>query len=150
MHMECNNQCIWGSSCRNKAIQISTEKVTKLFVCNRNYEVGVLAGSNIRKGDFIIEYVGECFTRKSMLERKAKVVSKNHFPYWFKVSSNKYIDATFKGNNSRFINHSCSENADTEVYLVKGEERVGIFASRNINLGEEICINYNNRNTTYV
>ena len=119
-----------------------------MFICNDKNELGVLAGCNIKRGEFIIEFVGECLTNKMMAKRKK--TNSSNFSYWLKVGQNKYIDAKKKGNLSRFINHSCMENGDTQVFNVNGEERVGIFACRDIALGDEIFINYNNRSTTYV
>jgi len=53
------------------------------------------------------------------------------------------IDATYVGNYSRFINHSCSPNAECQKWTVKGEERIAIFASKDIHIGEEVTYNYN-------
>ena len=52
------------------------------------------------------------------------------------------IDATQKGNNARFINHSCEPNCEAEYWTVEGQERVGIFAVSFIPKGQEICYDY--------
>ena len=35
------------------------------------------------------------------------------------------VDSSVKGNNSRFLNHSCDPNCTTKKWIVKGEERCG-------------------------
>uniref|UniRef100_A0A453SV54 SET domain-containing protein n=1 Tax=Aegilops tauschii subsp. strangulata TaxID=200361 RepID=A0A453SV54_AEGTS len=62
--------------------------------------------------------------------------------YLCEVSSNMVIDATNKGNKSRFINHSCEPNTEMEKWTVDGETRVGIFALRDIQRGEELTYDY--------
>ena len=52
------------------------------------------------------------------------------------------IDAGPRGNWARFINHSCNPNCSTEPWIVNGDRRVGIFASKDINPKEELTFNY--------
>lgn len=52
------------------------------------------------------------------------------------------IDATQKGTISRFINHSCEPNAETQKWTVNGELRIGFFSKRTILAGEEITFDY--------
>uniref|UniRef100_A0A0D3H4Z8 SET domain-containing protein n=1 Tax=Oryza barthii TaxID=65489 RepID=A0A0D3H4Z8_9ORYZ len=58
------------------------------------------------------------------------------------VDFNMVIDATNKGNMSRFINHSCEPNTEMQKWTVEGETRVGIFALRDIKTGEELTYDY--------
>lgn len=60
-----------------------------------------------------------------------------HF-YMMEVSKNQVIDAGLKGNNSRFINHSCEPNTEAQKWAVDGETCVGLFAVRDIHPDEEI------------
>lgn len=46
------------------------------------------------------------------------------------------IDAGPKGNSSRFINHSCSPNCETQKWTVNGDVRIGLFALCDIEAGE--------------
>ena len=62
-----------------------------------------------------MEYVGEVLDRQRFRKR-AKKYSQDavkHF-YFMALSTEYIIDATFKGNVSRFINHSCNPNAETQ------------------------------------
>ncbi len=52
------------------------------------------------------------------------------------------IDATRKGNDARFINHSCEPNCQAEYWTVEGRECVGIFTIQTIKAGEEITYDY--------
>ncbi|KAK4479448.1 hypothetical protein RD792_014962 [Penstemon davidsonii] len=119
---------------------------------------GVVAAESISKGDFIIEYVGEviddaiCEGRLwDMKDHDAK-----NF-YMCEINKNFVIDATFKGNSSRFLNHSCAPNCKLEkctedsgfIFVtllpkrqVEGETRVGVFASRSIEVGEPLTYDY--------
>ena len=56
--------------------------------------------------------------------------------------SGSLIDATKKGNEARFINHSCDPNSQAESWTVEGQERVGIFAIKPILVGQEITYDY--------
>lgn len=53
------------------------------------------------------------------------------------------LDATVKGGEARFINHSCDANCHTEKWLVRGETRVGIFSHALIPKGTEVTYDYN-------
>uniref|UniRef100_A0A183FSK6 Histone-lysine N-methyltransferase n=1 Tax=Heligmosomoides polygyrus TaxID=6339 RepID=A0A183FSK6_HELPZ len=65
--------------------------------------------------------------------------------YMFEIGS-MIIDATVKGNCSRFMNHSCEPNAVCEKWYVPRTpcaiDRIGFFAKRDIELGEEITFDY--------
>merc|ERR1712157_416843 len=52
------------------------------------------------------------------------------------------IDATKAGNISRFINHSCDSNAQTEKWTVQGMTRIAFTATKEIQEGEEITFDY--------
>ena len=57
--------------------------------------------------------------------------------YMLTVDKNRIIDAGPKGNNSRFMNHSCEPNLETQKWTVNGDVRVGLFAIRDIPAGEQ-------------
>uniref|UniRef100_A0A0D9XCB9 Histone-lysine N-methyltransferase n=1 Tax=Leersia perrieri TaxID=77586 RepID=A0A0D9XCB9_9ORYZ len=104
---------------------------------------GVIAEEDIKKGEFVIEYVGEVIDDRTCEQRlwKMKRLGDTNF-YLCEVSSNMVIDATNKGNMSRFINHSCEPNTEMQKWTVEGETRVGIFALRDIKMGEELTYDY--------
>merc|ERR1712179_822071 len=89
------------------------------------------------------EYVGEVLDAK-MFRKRAKDYARadvQHF-YFMALSSEYCIDASEKGNVSRFINHSCNPNAETQKWMVNGEMRVGFFTKTKVFKGEEITFDY--------
>lgn len=49
----------------------------------------------------------------------------------------RIIDAGPKGNYSRFMNHSCNPNCETQKWTVNGDVRVGLFALCDIPAGKK-------------
>lgn len=47
----------------------------------------------------------------------------------------RVIDAGPKGNLSRFMNHSCAPNCETQKWTANGDVRVGLFAIYDIPAG---------------
>lgn len=93
--------------------------------------LGLFAGEDIKKGEIIIEYIGNILT-------KEEADKKTSSQYLFEVSRNKTIDGTPRWNIARYANHSCDGNAESDV--TKG--RVFVKAIRNIKEGDEIVYDY--------
>jgi hypothetical protein len=105
---------------------------------------GAFAIKTIRKGTRIIEYVGESITPEESDRRYDDTkVKGNHHTFLFAVDSRKVIDATFGGDDSRFINHSCDPNSEAVIE----SRRVYIEAVRTIRPGEELAYDYNYERT---
>ncbi|MDB5260660.1 MAG: hypothetical protein JWN37_891 [Candidatus Nomurabacteria bacterium] len=93
--------------------------------------LGLFAEESIKKGELIVEYIGNILTKE---EADKRVTSQ----YLFEINKNKTIDGTPRWNTARYCNHSCNPNAESDVK--KG--RVLISAIKNIAEGEEIVYDY--------
>lgn len=96
-------------------------------------DFGLFAGEDIKKGELIIEYIGNILNYE---EAKDAVTNQ----YLFEVTRNKTIDGSVKWNIARYCNHACEEKANAESDVVKG--RVFIKAIKNIKEGDEILYDY--------
>ena len=69
---------------------------------------------------------------------------RTQYYFTFQFKKTKYIisDASFKGNITRFTNHSCDANASSQVIYIEGKPKIVLFANRDINEGEEITYDY--------
>jgi SET domain-containing protein len=99
---------------------------------------GCFARKPIPKGTRIIEYVGDRITHKQADKRYEGADPGDNHTFLFIADSRTVIDATFGGNESRFINHSCDGNCTSETE--KG--RVFIDATRDMAKGDELGYDY--------
>ena len=90
-----------------------------------------------------MEYCGEVCSLTEFGERKRRYEQERRRHYYFmSLSADEIIDATKMGNYSRFINHSCEPNAETQKWTVCGQIRVGFFAVLDIAKHQEITFDY--------
>jgi SET domain-containing protein len=95
--------------------------------------MGVFARVNIAAETQILEYVGERISKKESLRRRK---ANNFFVF---VVTNKFdIDGGVDWNPARFINHSCAPNCEARME----DERIWIYAVRELRAGEELTFNY--------
>ncbi|CAF2113082.1 hypothetical protein YC2023_102862 [Brassica napus] len=138
----CSSSCQCRCQCTNKPFQQRHIKKMKL-VQTEKCGYGIVADEDINAGEFIIEYVGEVIDEKTCEERLMKLKHKDVTNFYLcQINGNMLIDATYKGNKSRFINHSCNPNAEMQKWIIDGETRIGIFATRYINRGEHLTYDY--------
>ena len=106
----------------------------------------MFAEEPVSAGSFVVEYVGEIIddrmTEQRLWEDKRR--GEDNF-YLMEVSNQQIIDARHKGGVARFINSSCHPNCETQKWqdASTGETRVGIFAIRDVERGEELSYDYN-------
>lgn len=82
---------------------------------------GLLAMEPILKGRFVIEYIGEVIDDDEMISRlqTCKMNGEKHF-YLMEIERDAVIDARYRSNAARFINHSCNPNCATQKWYVYG------------------------------
>lgn len=140
--IECGPKCVVGDRCTNKRFQKHENAQCTIFKTEKK-GYGLVATAYIPGGTFVMEYVGEVLNSKQF-EKRASDYSKrmNAHYYFMALSSDCVIDATKKGNISRFINHSCDPNAETQKWTINGELRIGFFSKKPIFPDEEITFDY--------
>lgn len=104
--------------------------------------VGLVAATEIPSAQFLIEYIGEVMTIDGWADRQKLAAGIHKHFYVMELGPDLLVDASRKGNDSRLINHSCDPNLETQKWTVDGEQRVGLFACRQIAAGEELTFNY--------
>ncbi|KAM5340772.1 histone-lysine N-methyltransferase NSD2 isoform 1-T1 [Glossophaga mutica] len=141
---ECHPQvCPAGEFCQNQCFSKRQYPETKI-VRTDGKGWGLVAKRDIRKGEFVNEYVGELIDEEECMARirRAHENDITHF-YMLTIDKDRIIDAGPKGNYSRFMNHSCQPNCETLKWTVNGDTRVGLFAVCDIPAGTELTFNYN-------
>ncbi|XP_035641807.2 histone-lysine N-methyltransferase NSD3 isoform X4 [Oncorhynchus keta] len=144
LQYECHPQvCPTGDSCENQCFSkrlYSETEVIKTEGCGW----GLKTNQALRKGDFVTEYVGEVIDSEECQQR-IKHAHENRVTdfYMLTLTKDRVIDAGPKGNSSRFINHSCSPNCETQKWTVNGDVRIGLFTLCDIEAGTELTFNYN-------
>ncbi|XP_027006139.2 histone-lysine N-methyltransferase NSD2 [Tachysurus fulvidraco] len=141
---ECHPQvCPAGARCMNQDFTKRLYPETKIIrTAGKGW--GLISLRDIKKGEFVNEYVGELIDEEECRAR-IKYAQENditHF-YMLTIDKDRIIDAGPKGNYSRFMNHSCQPNCETQKWTVNGDTRVGLFAVCDIPAGTELTFNYN-------
>ncbi|XP_067141905.1 histone-lysine N-methyltransferase SETD2 isoform X2 [Centruroides vittatus] len=140
--IECGSRCATGDACTNKRFQKKEYAKTELFKTAKK-GWGLRSLQELPQGTFVMEYVGEVLCPQEFKQRvKQYAREKTQHYYFMALKSDEIIDATYKGNLSRFINHSCDPNCETQKWTVNGELRIGFFTRRLIQVGEELTFDY--------
>ncbi|ERE89640.1 histone-lysine N-methyltransferase NSD3 isoform 2 [Cricetulus griseus] len=141
---ECHPQvCPAGDRCQNQCFTKRLYPDAEIIKTERK-GWGLRTKRSIKKGEFVNEYVGELIDEEECRLRikRAHENSVTNF-YMLTVTKDRIIDAGPKGNYSRFMNHSCNPNCETQKWTVNGDVRVGLFAICDIPAGMELTFNYN-------
>ena len=99
---------------------------------------GAFATRRIRPGARIIEYLGEHISRDEGDRRYDDEHMGRHHTFLFALDDGSVIDAAVRGNEARFINHSCDPNCQA----IEEDGRIFIEAIRNIQPGTELTYDY--------
>ncbi|CAL9044168.1 histone-lysine N-methyltransferase SUVR5 isoform X1 [Musa acuminata AAA Group] len=157
---ECNSMCKCDATCPNRVLQKGIQVKLEIF---RTEKKGwaVRAGEAISRGSFVCEYIGEVLNDHEA-SRWGERYDSHGCSYLYDIDAHidcaqgltegtvpYVIDATKHGNVSRFINHSCSPNLMNYLVLVDNMDcqlaRVGLYASRDIAIGEELAYDYRSK-----
>ncbi|XP_029963520.1 histone-lysine N-methyltransferase, H3 lysine-36 specific-like [Salarias fasciatus] len=107
---------------------------------------GVFASTSFEKGDFLMEYRGELISKQEC-ERRQRVYHKNlkAFLFEFRFDGKLWcIDAAKEdGSIGRLVNDDhINPNAKMKYLNMEGKPHLCLFATRDIDPGEEITYNY--------
>ncbi len=92
--------------------------------------LGLYAKKPFKKGEFVIEYIGEIIDNDEADRRLGK--------YLFEVNKRETLDGSSRSNIARYINHSCRPNCEVDIK----KKKVLISARKKIAIGEEFSYDY--------
>jgi hypothetical protein len=138
----CNKgETFFKSICQNCRIQLNVPKRT-LIGESTVHGIGLFAGEDITKGEYIGEYLGAKLNWKQA-ERGGLYLLLNGYSYLFDMTNDQTVDAMVLGNKIRFINSIVGKiNCQPRVLMCNTEHRMGLYATKDIPAGEELSFNY--------
>ncbi|XP_053569697.1 histone-lysine N-methyltransferase SETD2 isoform X2 [Bombina bombina] len=140
--IECSSRCPNGDYCSNRRFQRKQHADVEVLLTDKK-GWGLRAGKELSPNAFVLEYCGEVLDHKEFKARvKEYARCKNIHYYFMALKNDEIIDATQKGNCSRFMNHSCEPNCETQKWTVNGQLRVGFFTTRVVPAGSELTFDY--------
>ncbi len=101
---------------------------------------GVFAATDIPAGTRILEYGGKRITAERADQLHPVNPDDPFHTFFFSLSSGKVIDGGDRGNDARWINHSCGPNCEAQEGT--GGKRVYIVARQDIPAGAELFYDY--------
>lgn len=140
--IECSSRCLNGAYCSNRRFQMKQHADFEVIL-TEDKGWGLRAAKDMPANTFVLEYCGEVLDHKEFKARvKEYARMKNIHYYFMSLKNNEIIDATLKGNCSRFMNHSCEPNCETQKWTVNGQLRVGFFTTKAVTAGTELTFDY--------
>lgn len=123
---------------------LSDAAMSRAFIVRQSpiHGTGVFAARAIEPEEEIVEYQGRLVTPE---QADAGFEDDGH-TFLFNLNDHYVIDASFDGNEARWINHSCEPNCEAVLEETDdgnpAHDRVVIQAMRRIEAGEELTYDY--------
>jgi uncharacterized protein len=99
---------------------------------------GVFALQALPAGEDVIEYTGEIISWAEALRRHPHDPKDPNHTFYFHIDDGRVIDAKVGGNASRWINHACDPNCESD----ETDGKVVIKTLRRLKAGEELFYDY--------
>ncbi|KAJ3037029.1 hypothetical protein HK097_003636, partial [Rhizophlyctis rosea] len=140
-------------SCRNQNIMRGKSKHTSVGLSTVHGR-GLFVREPVQAADFVIEFKGAVISDHETLRRDLLCEIPNlHYAFTGATKDGDHgdyslmfdIDPTMKGNKARYINNAHEEgmqNVKPVVMLVSGTLRLGFYAARDLQAGEELFFVY--------
>ncbi|AAG10636.1 Histone-lysine N-methyltransferase MEDEA [Arabidopsis thaliana] len=126
--------------CKNMQFLLQTNK--KILIGKSDvHGWGAFTWDSLKKNEYLGEYTGELITHDEANER-GRIEDRIGSSYLFTLNDQLEIDARRKGNEFKFLNHSARPNCYAKLMIVRGDQRIGLFAERAIEEGEELFFDY--------
>lgn len=148
---------VLGHRCNNVNLQRSVHKKTHV-IDSKVHGFGLIAGEDFATGEFVGEYRGDIIT-KSEADRRGYVYHYEPTEYLFRLyedpedddlevaATKQELDGSRAGSKTRFINSAPeprdkNANCSFKLLLCNTVLRVGVFATSDIQKGEEFLLDY--------
>ena len=111
---------------------------------SRIHHKGVFATKDIKKGQKILQYVGEKISKEEGDRRAEEIAKKAKYDktagavYIFNLNDKYDLDGNKPDNPAMYVNHSCDPNAES----LQEDDDIWVVAIQDIKKGEEITYNY--------
>lgn len=130
---------IWlGKYFKKEIFSAESPSVTLRYI-NPQLGWGVFAAQNIKKMQFIAEYVGKVRKRKKEDEKNAYCFEYVVTPG---IQTPYTIDASEQGSLARYINHSDHPNLEASLATFEHLSHVILYAKEPIAKGTQLCYDY--------
>eukprot|EP00045_Choanoeca_perplexa_P007861 m.72334 g.72334 ORF g.72334 m.72334 type:complete len:226 (+) comp14252_c0_seq1:64-741(+) len=144
---ECNQRCKCKLDCLHRAAQQPFSVNVERFDTG-THGFGLKTLQPIPAGAFVGTYVGEVLSLSDRRHHQQTdevlgdtylMVFQEHSQQGMQTTT---VDARNFGNETRFINHSCTPNLLVKPVRERQLPRLGLFAMRDIAVGEELSFDY--------
>ncbi|KAJ0014847.1 hypothetical protein Pint_20362 [Pistacia integerrima] len=155
----CQDCPIESMQCGNRVVQRGITCKLQVFLTDKEKGWGVRTLQNLPKGAFVCEYVGEVVTNTELYERNMQSDGNERHTYPVTLDADwgservlqdeeaLCLDATFRGNVARFINHRCFDANLIDIPVeVETPDRhyyhLALFTTREVSALEELTWDY--------
>ena len=130
----------WRSAYYAKEVESGYTIDMSIKWINKNVGYGVISNIDISEGTYIGEYVGELITQRSTYFTSNNYLWEYAIPY---IKKTPYlINAKYKGNYTRYINHSDSPNLKPIYIYNEGLLHICFVTIKDIHAGQQLLYDY--------